>query len=343
MASMGFLNNPVQDPLTMRPGRRTTTGTAALLRKNNPQPPMPQQPQQPIRRGGPAQTHAQLPPMYAQALPPPQQLTSPSPAATATNAKLEMWRQKRAEKLAQQKGHDPEEPLAPMPKPLPIAPSPPAPVSSSATLPPPVPLAIPTATSSDVSLLQFNALRQELTNLVSAAPKVDIEQRLVPMNHRLQDFDVRLNTAKNQVEQILTSLKCIQQQAGADRRMLLNNISPEDFKNLHGDLAEALTLWLAQAEDHINEALQEFSDRCFMIYADVVIPCPLLTQASFLAPNGVLLPVGTRLRICYPQIQTSEGVFARSLSVNVVGEIDLAWIPLHNATEDIRYINNFTI
>jgi len=377
MNGMGFLNTPVHDPLTASRGSRKMLAAPAPAMR---QPQQQQQQQQPARQNYPirrqnqsqAQQHhepsVRLPPMYESAP------TPPPSAAPSTNGLLDMWRQKRAaakstsspsmpdlkaQPFPQAEYNQPQQPTYQPPNPqqnLPIAPYPkvqPMPTPAvqqphQEPLPPPT-AAIqqqqqqqqPTAYMTSEYLAN---LRQELINLVTTqAPKQDLEQRLIPINHRFQDYDVRLNVVKSQVEQTMTSLKSIQMQSNSDRRMLLNNISPDDFKALHSDLNEALKTWITQAEETINNVLQEFSDRSFAVYCEVIHACPVLSQPSFLAAVENEIPVGTRLKVCYPQTQTAEGTFCRCISVTSWGELSLFWIPLHRKVDDVRFVANFQV
>lgn len=356
MNGMGFLNTAVHDPLTASRPRKTVAPPPPTRQ------PMPQQQNYPIRRQQQQQQQQyqeRLPPMYESAAP---------PQPSSTNGLLDIWRQKRAAKTAAP-NPPPDMKAQPLPQPEYSQPQPSMyqpPVHSQApppyprvqpmpdaTTPVPPPLTLPPAATAAPPQNQPTAymtseyltnLRQELINLVSTqAPKQDLEQRLIPINHRFQDYDVRLNVVKSQVEQTMTSLKSIQMQSNSDRRMLLNNISPDDFKALHADLNEALTAWIAQAEETINNVLQEFSDRSFAVYCTVIQTCPILTQPSFLTASDNEIPVNTRIKVCYPQTQTIEGTFARCVSVNSWGEISLFWIPLHRKADDVRFVANFEV
>lgn len=372
MNGMGFLNTPVHDPLTASRGSRKMVAAPAPAMRQQQQPQQPARQNYPIRRQNQAQAQqhhepsVRLPPMYESAP------TPPPPSNASTNGLLDMWRQKRAaaknvtpsipdlkaQPFPQAEYNQPQQPTYQPPNPqqhLTTAPYPkvqPMPMAQQQQQqphpePPPLPTAAPVQQQQPTAYMTSEYLanlRQELINLVTTqAPKQDLEQRLIPINHRFQDYDVRLNVVKSQVEQTMTSLKSIQMQSNSDRRMLLNNISPDDFKALHSDLNEALKTWITQAEETINNVLQEFSDRSFAVYCEVIHACPVLSQPSFLAAVENEIPVGTRLKVCYPQTQTAEGTFCRCISVTSWGELSLFWIPLHRKVDDVRFVANFQV
>jgi hypothetical protein len=376
---MGFLNAAVHDPMTSSRSRRVAQAPPQLppqqqvSRQQNYPVRRQQQQQQQLPPAPKYQQQQQQQPQYYQEpqarLPPMYENPAPPAAPNSTNGLLDMWRQKRAaaktvipdmkaQPLPVAEFTQPQQPVymaqpqapqqvqSPYPKvqPMPTAhdPQPAPPAHAPAPTPASAPPSEPTAYMTSEYLAN---LRQELINLVTTqAPKQDLEQRLIPINHRFQDFDVRLNTLRTELDKASTSVKSIQMQASSDRRMLLNNISPSDFQALHADLNDALKAWIGQAEETINNVLQEFSDRSFAVYCDAIQTIPILTQPSFLAAaDGAVIPQNSRIKVCYPQTQTAEGTFARCVSVNSSGEISLFWIPLHRKHDNQRFVANFTV
>jgi len=274
-------------------------------------------------RRAPAPAYA-TPPMYKPPLAPiavpgmispmdQQNPITPPPAPTAVTNKLEQWRQARAQRMAGGVGV--------VPTPTPVAITPAAPLTP-VTVPAPAPV---------TPMVDLTKLREELVTLVQTqAPKLDLDLKLLPFNQRLQDLDLRLNNTKLMLEEMHLSLNAIQLQSSQDRRLLLNGITADDFKGLHEDLSAALHEYFVEFEDTLQKLLQEFNDRIYCVYAVTLTETPQLQGPSFLdAANTTTIPAGTRVKVCYPQQQTAEGIFIRCLAVDPqTGQITLNWIPV---------------
>jgi len=261
------------------------------------------------------------PPMYKPPQPPIAVPGVPAAATpTAVTNKLEQWRQARAQRMAGG-GVATVTPVA------------------SAHVATPVALALapvaitPTPATAPAPMVDLTKLREELVSLVQTqAPKLDLDLKLLPFNQRLQDLDLRLNNTKLLLEEMNLSLNAIQLQSSQDRRMLLNGITADDFKGLHEDLSAALHEYFVEFEETLQKLLQEFNDRIYCVYAVTMTETPQLPGPSFAAGATTMLPkipAGTRVKVCYPQQQTAEGIFIRCLAVDPqTGQITLNWIPV---------------
>lgn len=307
----------------------------------------------PARRASVSVTAA-TPPMYN---PPTEPLPLPSGASgagTGASSRLEMWRRKRAEKLAEIPAAlgavEPSSGLSlppaariPIPQ-IPAYAGPPAPAPEmKRAIPPPV-----AHTTAAAPIVDLGKLREELVSLVmTQAPKVDLDQRLLPFNQRLQDMDLKVNQCKGLIEDANTSVKALQLQAGQDRRKLLGGVSVDDFKSLHEDLSAALNEWLAEVEETLSGVLQEFSDRIYSVFGTTLVATPILKGPSMLEAtadtDADVIPAGTRIKVCYPQVQTAEGVFVRYMTVeSETGQIALYWLPLYDQVKSLRFVSQFS-
>jgi hypothetical protein len=236
-------------------------------------------------------------------------LPPPKPAAAVTadtSAKLEMWRKRREERQRAQQQQQP------------VLPSPP---------PPPPPAIIPST---------------ELRASQPAPPLND--SPMVILQQRLQEYGLALNNLQNQMDNMKTSVKAMQGQTTEDRKMLLHQVTVQDFKDMHSDLNDAVTQWCEETEKKLTEALQEINDRSFQMNAEVLEPsCPVLSepQLSSQLPQESLLPAHQKIRVSYPQVKTEEGVFMRYLKVNDVAEISYLWIPV--VAGNTRYVGKFSV
>jgi len=311
--------NPAAATAATRRGGPTPRNTTAAIPPAYVTPPMYKPPLAPIAVPGmnPATTYHPIP---------------PPPAATAATNKLEQWRKDRAQRMNNNNNNGNATPAP--------APATPEPIVHAAVAAPVTPVT-PAATP----VVDLNKLREELMTLVQTqAPKLDLDLKLLPFNQRLQDLDVRLNSTKVMLEEMNLSLNAIQLQSGQDRRLLLNGITADDFKGLHEDLSAALHDYFVEFEDTLQNLLQEFNDRIYCVYAVTTLETPQLQGPSFLeaVPDLPKIPPGTRVKVCYPQHQTAEGIFIRHLAVNPhTGQITLNWIPLQTTQQ--TYLGQFSV
>lgn len=261
----------------------------------------------------------------------------------------------------------PVAPAAPAPKnrqmPPPPPPSQPANNVPAMYLPPPKPAAA--AADTNAKLEMWRKRREERQRAVLPSPpppppppaiipstELRASQPAPPLNdspmvilqQRLQEYGLALNNLQNQIDNMKTSVKAMQGQSTEDRKMLLHQVTVQDFKDMHSDLNDAVTQWCEETEKKLTEALQEINDRSFQMNAEVLEPsCPVLSepQLSSQLPQEPLLPVHQKIRVSYPQTKTEEGVFMRYLKVNDVAEISYLWIPV--VVGNTRYVGKFSV
>lgn len=272
------------------------------------------------------------PPMYKPPQPPIAVPGVPAAAPLPVTNKLEQWRQARAQRMAG--GGVPANALPTLTPPATPAPAPAA-----------APVYAPTPAPAPAPMVDLTKLREELVSLVQTqAPKLDLDLKLLPFNQRLQDLDLRLNNTKLLLEEMNLSLNAIQLQSSQDRRMLLNGITADDFKGLHEDLSAALHEYFVEFEETLQKLLQEFNDRIYCVYAVTLTETPQLPGPSFGGAVDTKIPAGTRVKVCYPQHQTAEGIFIRCLAVDPqTGQITLNWIPVQGNVPQQQYLGQFSV
>ena len=295
--TLGQLNRAQPDPLTMRRAMARLTAPSANSGGNATAPSKRAQQQQPQQLPSPP-IFRQPPAPAAQALPNMYAAAAAPPASSSsTMSKLDMWRKKRAE----MSGGSPAPAPAPAPAPRETLAPPPAPPA-----PAPAPALPPTP----------------------AAPS--------NMERKLQEYGFEQNRLQNRIDDMSVSVKSVVGQMNEDRKLLLNQVSHQDFKDLHSDLNDAVKEWMAQLEAKLAESLLEINDRSFQMYAEVgPDPCPILNHPQQASTTGQTIEARTKVRVSYPQTKTEEGVFIRYLHVDkLTGEFLMRWV-------DSKYLHNY--